>query len=229
MGKGMIMILQIGNTFIMMMLAKFMLNDLPHSLGLAGTEANSESWRPVAWSRLLAFASSRSIPLREAVEADAGKGEVTIQALRNYRTVMAGYYLIAANSASTKVVNEVYRVIKRENDRDITRLYDIDGVNYTLQEAVKILRKEEGIPEDRTIAQVPTGVGYLPALERILWLHSFFKDGTRLDKVIAIDAAVHMVHDEGAYIVVVLGQGIRGGEIEELTPYVLEELFKGVD
>ena len=212
------MIQQTLNGMIAMLMTKFMLNDVPHAMGIAGKYSG--------WGELLNFANNWGLSLAEAVQKDLADGEVTQAAVHNYKTVMGGYFLIATSSAPDSVVNSVYNAIKAHSMYDMNITYDLypEG-EYSIHEAVKKLRKEEGIPEDAPILQMPTGVGYLPALERVLWLNSFFKNGTRADKVIAIDAAMHMVHDEGAYIIVVLGQDIRGGAIEVITPHVLEEMF----
>jgi hypothetical protein len=199
-----------------MLMSKFMLNDVPHALGIIEDSAPG-------WSELVEFIGPS---LREAVDSDLMERIVTPTAAAEYKTVMGGYYLIATGSASDSVVDSVYKIIRDEVKADMNKTYDLYPLGrHNIHESVRILRREEGLPEDRPIISMPTGVGYLQALERILWLDSFMKDGSRADKVIAIDAAMHMVHDEGAYIVVVLGQGIRGGAIEEITPLVLEELF----
>jgi len=203
---------------VTIMMAKFMLNDVPHAMGVVGGYPG--------WDKLLSFANNWGLSLAEAVQRDLTDAQVTQAAVHNYKTVMGGYFLIAGGKASDSVVDNVYSILKTHSMYDMSISYDIypEG-GYSIHEAVRKLRKEEGIPEDAPILQMPTSVGYLPALERVLWLNSFFKNGTRADKVIAIDAAMHMVHDEGAYIIVVLGQDIRGGAIEEITPHVLEEMF----
>lgn len=212
------MIRDLTNGMITLMLAKFILNDVPHAMGTV------EGYP--GWGKLLNFATNWGLSLSEAVQQDLADGQVTQVAVHNYKTVLGGYFLIASGKAPDSVVNGVYNVIKTHVAYDMSITYDLyPHGGFTIHEAVKRLRREQGIPEDAPILRMPTGVGYLPALERVLWLNRFFVNGTRADKAIAIDTAMHMVHDEGSYIIVVLGQDIRGGAIENITPYVLEELF----
>lgn len=178
------------------------------------------------WDELVSWTNNWGLSLAEAVQEDLADAQVTQAAVHDYKMVMGGYFIIASGKASDSLVDSVYDVIKTHIAYDMSITYDLyPHGRFTIHEAIKRLRREQGISEDAPILRMPTDVGYLPALERVLWLNKFFVNGTRVDKVIAIDTAMHMVHDEGSYIMVVLGQYIRGGAIENITPHVLEELF----
>lgn len=212
------MIPAVFNSMIAFLLANWLLNDLPHAAGLMSC---SPMWVSSAWGKLLDFCNARGIPLQAAVEHDLAEHLITHSALDNYRTVMGGYFMIATMQASDCVVNDTYAVVKNGIEDNVKGLESVEG---PIEQFVRTLRREEGVSEDREILKAPLGPGYLAATERLLWARSKMIDGTRADKVIAIDAIMWLAHEEGAYLVLVLGQGIRTGRVEEVTGEVLEAL-----
>jgi len=181
------------------------------------TQQAEPKWAALAWIELCRFAKSKNINLKQSELEDLSV--VKHDALVRYKKVMGGYYLIALGKAPSYVVDTVYSTIKSGLLSAVREIEETQKM--PLDEFVRLLRREEGIPEYRKIYEAPVGEGFLAACERVLWALSFMKDRSRIDKVIAIDSVIQMVHDEGSFLVIVIGQGIRGGKLEDITPDVL--------
>lgn len=227
--------IQFANSLIYLLLAKFMLNDLPHAAGFLepagshnpiGPFPTTRFWVEPAWRQLVEHCEAWGIMLEEAYQHDVEDPELgeahpedKIIGLANYKTVMAGYWLIATGKAPDTVVDQVYSILKR-----------------LIQESVVVLEVGEGMPLDDFIGVLRAEVGqqgtihdmgYLGASLRIQYLRNSFINGPRASKVIAIDKVIHLQHEEGTMLVWLMGYGVRGGELDRITFYVLELLAGG--
>ncbi len=196
------------NGMIALMMAKFMMNDVPHALGFQNS--SSFPWVNEAWYKLNAYAISHGIqffspqeayssmiehrmpvndikrkPLSDSVRSIILMYERTLreeqpnwklptrQELENLRAYMAGYHLIAVGEASDTVVNDVYYLIK---DRFL-----------------RFARAYESGPSEVTEFEVQTGT--VQWYKDLKTTANLFIGDTRADKVIAIDAVAHLLHE----------------------------------
>ena len=116
------------NGMIAMMLAKFMSNDMPHTLGIT---SNEYPWVSLAWQELCAYSNAHSVNLQAAynrfiavqhklgVEYPYLDTEDVLQYLpprskraTDTRVLLSGYWLIANGEASDKVVDDVHFLLK---------------------------------------------------------------------------------------------------------------------
>lgn len=268
------------NGMITIMLAKFMINDLPHAAGLLGNPGNPggkfferpalkgmmpklpeeargdflfyeyirdlvklgqvlseqdvqelwegyrgrcapkrSNWVNYGWMLLVEFTIPYNIYLDRMAKVGLADGSITHTGLQKYKTMMGGYYLMAIGEASSEVVDTIYGMIKGALSGTRQGILQVEGMS--LDEFVKVLRREEGIPEDRLVLVPPSGPGFLNALERQLWIEEKMRDGTRLDKVAAIDAVMHLEHEEGTYVGWIIGLGIRDSELDHIATRVV--------
>jgi len=201
------MIHEIAEGLIKLMLVKFMMNEVPHAAGIIGA---SYPWVPAAWNRLNQYAISQRIQffspnegylatLERRMPIDDIKGgplsENVLHFMNIYKTLtmhrlpniklppksaiekirvfMAGYHLIAIGEASNEVVDDVYYLLKKpflkfHNDYETER------------------RKAASLEDESYVIQW---------MKDLKTASSLFIDGSRADKVIAIDAVAHMLHE----------------------------------
>lgn len=242
------MIQQFFNGMIKLMLAKFILNDIPHTLGLSG----SYSWVESAWRKLDSYAVSYGIKFfspneaymsmvehRMPVDNITGsllpktvldylgmykryleKGPLpnwtvpTRRELENLRAYMAGYHMIAIGEASDKLVNDVYYLVK---DRFLE-----------FAAAYENSKKTKEMTELDTLLDVLTGTDQW--YKDLKTAANLFIDGARVDKVIAIDAVAHLLHEYEPRTVAeelfVEGLGATGASFD-VTPiwFALNQMF----
>lgn len=201
------MIQQALNTFIYLMLARFVLNDVSHMLD------SYYSWVEDAWVEFNKYAISHGIrfftpneayrsmierrmpmndlgvrpaPISDAVRAQLFQYEKTlvegplpnwrippVRAIENLRAYMAGYHLIAMGVAPNQVVNDVYYLMR--------------GRFLPFYGAYK--KAPARITEVELLSGTDQWYKDLRAAANL------FIDGTRADKVIAIDAVAHLLHE----------------------------------
>ena len=102
------MIQQVGNALLTMMFAKFMLNDVPHAIGL-----ENESWVDRGLSELH-LSLRGAVPPSDMPYIDeyfnSGKLKPIVEStLKKY---IVGYYLIATSRHDSTTVDKTYRAIK---------------------------------------------------------------------------------------------------------------------
>ncbi len=173
-------------------------------------------WVEPAWQQLVTYCESNGVMLGQAYQRDlesAGSGVeasgIRQAALVTYKTIMAGYWLISNSTAPDTVVDQVYAILKRKIHDATNEIETVEGM--PLDQFIDTLRTEEG--RQGTIYDI----GYLGASLRLQSLKRHFIDGYRADKVIAIDAVMHMAHEEGMMIVLLIGYGVRGEGLDAIT------------
>jgi len=209
------------NTVIYMMLARFMLNDMPHAAGIFDKQRD---WVEHGWAMLTESVIPQGIYLNLIAERGLADSSITHSGLQKYKAIMGGYYLLFRGEAPDEAVDTIYGMIKEALLRTRQGFQRTEGMPF--DDFVKVLRREEGVPEDRAVLTPPSGAGYLAAMERQLWVESKMKNGTRLDKAIAIDAVMHLEHEEGSYVGWIIGQGIRNIELDYITIEVVRLLSR---
>jgi len=206
------MIPQVLNGMIAIMLVKFMLNDVPHALGMSISPKQGNSSEP-GWEELLEYAESRGVPLKAMYWEDSAV--LSEDTLYNVRLAFGGYYLIATNRAPDRTVDRVYNYLKTELDKMIGEFSlgeDLDTYIEQLQyEARTIL-------ESREMLRVVTTALNL----RRVWFSKVLP--ARLDKVLAIDATFHMMHERGKYIMMFFA--LHEGPLDYALEATLEALAK---
>ncbi len=100
------MIQEVSNALVTMMLAKFLLNDVPHALGLTGS-ALRDAWSEV---KELLREPEASMQMEEALELGVREKSITPENLRKYKDLLSGYFLIAKERGSDEVVENTYRL-----------------------------------------------------------------------------------------------------------------------
>lgn len=182
------MIPTVLNGMITMMMAKFIMNDMPHAVGLS-----CNTWVNQAWKKLVAFAESHGIRVQEIVSKAVQTENISETALRNYKKLFGGYYMIAIGEASDNVVDSIYYYLKNGTAATVKALEKEEGKSFT--EILKEARRDAGVPEDREVTRVPEpDSGYLGMLEGVVYASKAFLDGARVDKVLAIDSTMYIIH-----------------------------------
>jgi len=216
------MLQTVFNSMITIMLAKFVINDVPHALNL------SNGWLDEAWRDLKLYAGSRGLFIELALKHDVDSAvslgyfteEHISESVHRLKVVLSGYYLIAQGRASNEIVNYVFGFIKKLviNTRDFEISVNQVG---SLDELIDGLRAETGIVGE-------TDVGYLGALLRLKKISDVFSAAiTKFDKVNAIETLMHMEHEEGQQVMIFVGQALRSRKIEyEAVPRRVELLSR---
>lgn len=182
------MIQPVVNAIMTILLARFILNDIPHALGIDILLKQGNPHEP-GWEELLEYAESRNVPLKAMYWEDSTM--LSEKTLRNVRLVFGGYYLIATGRASDETVDKVHHYLKTELDRMIGEF----PLGEDLDTYMEQLRYEaRTVPESHEMLRIVT-----TALDlRRVWFSK--ETPTRQDKVLAIDATFHMMHERGRYI-----------------------------
>lgn len=210
------------NSMITIMLAKFVLNDVPHALNLLN------GWLDGAWQDLNLYASSRGLFIELALKHDVDSAvslgyfteEHINESVYRLKVILSGYYLIAQSEASDEIIDYVFGFIKKlvVNTRDFeTHINQASS----LDELIDRLRIEAGVIGE-------TDVGYLGAMLRLKKISDVFSAATtRFDKVNAIETLMHMEHEEGQQVMIFVGQALRSKELEyEAVPKFVELLSR---
>lgn len=180
-----------SSSVITLMLAKFILNDVPHAAGLTG--ASALSWVQDAWDELSTAVSWSGGDL-ELMMSDAVKDDGLDQkSIDGYKMLLGGYYLVATGNASDRIVNDLYDHMSKgvEWGKETASL----GEGMDFDTALRFYRKEYGVPEDREPVMPSEDMGWLGVLEGIAYVDKLFKGGdSRSDKIIAIDSAMYVIH-----------------------------------
>ena len=185
------MIQQTLNGMITLMLAKFVLNEVPHVMGLLDDSGSSKSWVEPAWAKTCVFAQSYGVHLQSAyerfvlIQPELDLQFPAIAALtpsilpsssvraKDTKTLVAGYWLIANDLASDEVVNDVHLLLLTYYGKSEKAYMETMGMSY-----------EEMAEETADFALE----GFLPVLGLIK------SAKTRADKAIAIDAFMQCSH-----------------------------------
>ena len=177
------MLQQMFNMVCTLLFSKVILNDIPHAL-LPGSR---QEWVDPAWKSLIEFAQRKG----EHVPSDYLMWGISAEdrpVVDKYKTVLAGYYLIATERAPDYVIDEVYAILKDGLKRRLPPLPELE------QELLRLKRREavgSANIHDRMIMNY---------LERVIPILKLFVDGTRSDKVIAIDSLMSYSHEHAAFI-----------------------------
>ena len=199
------------NGIITLMLAKFMLNDVPHALGISGTSEPG-------WNGLLAYAELKNIPLEAAYLAE--HTTLPKQTLDNVKLAFGGYYLIAIGKADDRTVSRVYHLLKTELDSMINEFIqqrDVD--NLDIDTLVSILQDEAHTSKE---SQETLRIMTFALDVRRVWFGKAYPD--RQDKVFAIDALFHMMHERGRYIMMFFA--LNEGPLDYALEAAVKELAK---
>lgn len=182
------MISTVINGVIAALMAKFIMNDLPHAAGLSGN-----TWVDQAWGKLAVFAESRGIRVQEIISKAVQTENISETALRNYKKLFGGYYVIAIGEAPDSIVDSVYCYLKGGIAATRKALEEEEGKSFA--EILKEARRDAGVPEDREVTSVPEpDSGYLGMLEGVIYAGKLFTNGTRANKVLAIDSTMYIIH-----------------------------------
>ena len=195
------MIQQLLNMTWALVIAKLMLNDVPHLL-----DNFTASWVDNAWVNLLQYMKSTehkkelvfAKPLGEAFKRaeDLITGKLpevynpydpmTPRDLRDLKTVLAGYYLIAEGQASDKVVEDVFRILKERLDIVNKEFSDEEWAGVDLVTYANMPPSEqEEVNAEEWWYDVARAYEIMVSAK------------TRTDKVVGIDAMMHAAHTHG--------------------------------
>lgn len=181
------MIQEVFDSMIALLLTKFLLNDVPHAAGL---EQNL-GWVTSAWARTCAYAKGHGINLQSAydrfvaVQPQIDREYLSQKALvprilpprvkraRDTKTLLAGYWLIACDEATDRVVDDVHSLLLFYRNVSEKAYVELLGMTYVeMGEESADLAIEEFLP---TLNLIQTAI-------------------TRADKVIAIDSFMQYSH-----------------------------------
>ncbi len=156
-------------------------NSLPHAAGLLGGNPRStpgkRMWLDNAWDRVVQYAEAKDIDLKGSLDATIEEEAILDEDVVKYKTVLAGYYLIAVGDASDLVVNDVHALL-------------VEGMNllrahYLRTKAVDI-ETLEGIGDEDEMKD-----WYQELNSAAVDLKNA---KTRTDKVLVIDKVMHIFH-----------------------------------
>jgi len=153
---------------------KYIMNDVPHALGLLAPYSLQTSNK--AWEEVLAFMEANNVRLRTLYEQWVERLPPSWEHLaKDYRDFMSGYYLLATGRATDEIVDELYTFSKTV----------LQTARRSLMDVMEVKRLEDVSPTT------------FPWVTKFRKLFEYMRNGTRADKVIAIDATVHFEHDQG--------------------------------
>lgn len=188
------MIQTVFNSMITIMLAKFMLNDVPHAFRFV--EADSPSWMPRAWEELVLNMKAHGVDLDARMSEATTEDQLGTNDVSKYKMLLSGYYLIAAERANDVVVNDLYSFLRAGVAWGKQHAYEgIGEKGMSFDEALRFLRREQGLPEEgEPVLYKVDDRGYLAIVESIAFVDRLFVDGGRANKIIAIDSTMSVIH-----------------------------------
>ena len=193
------------NGMLTIMLAKFLLNDVPHAMGMYGTRL---SWIVDAWRTLCDDALPYGLNINERMSKAIIDDNIDPASIKTYKMLLGGFYSMFKGTASDEMVNDMYCTLKNGIKWGKNYISRTEGMSF--DNALKFYRREYGVPEEREPLLLSEDMGYLGVLEGIAYVDRLYINGTRLDKVVAIDSTMYVVHTTEGILQFVLP--VRWGE-----------------
>lgn len=176
----------------------------------------------LAWRRLVEYLSQKGISrqvvseyLRKAPPSSDFPGNMRI-----YKTLMAGYYLIATQKVPDKIINDVYSAA-------YTIFDDIDSCEYPI--VLEIVEQWGQLPQSKkhalkgTFEDCSDAEGWIAKWEIIRSVMTAPKK-TRLEKINAIEQLIHAEHERGNFIEYFWGDMYP--EVSGLSRLILDTLAR---